>query len=45
MWATAGTGLSILWQNSILWVAFMSVYAIVIAHLATYAGHRSEEET
>lgn len=31
------------WKESILWVALMSVYAIVIAHLAAYNGARSEE--
>lgn len=31
------------WKQSILWVALMSSYAIVIAHLAAYAGARAED--
>lgn len=34
---------TVLWlPNSILWVAFMSVYAIVIAHWSAYQASRAE---
>lgn len=35
------------WRNSILWVAFMSLYAIVVGHWGAYqaarAGDQAEE--
>jgi hypothetical protein len=31
------------WKDSILWVGLISVYALVVAHLAAYAGARAEE--
>jgi hypothetical protein len=32
------------WRDSILWVAFMSIYAIVIAHLSAAGAARAEQE-
>ena len=32
------------WRDSVLWVAIMSVYAIVIAHWSAYQGARAEEK-
>jgi hypothetical protein len=32
------------WKDSILWVAIMSVYAIVISHWGAYQGARAERE-
>lgn len=35
------------WKESILWVSLMSIYAIVIAHLAAYQaahGEKKQEE-
>lgn len=43
MWAGLIFPTVVWWKDSILWVALMSVYAIVVAHLAAYAGARSEE--
>jgi hypothetical protein len=44
IWAGPLTLATILWwHNSILWVGLMSSYAIVISHLAVYAGARAEE--
>jgi hypothetical protein len=44
IWAGPLTLATILWwHSSILWVGLMSSYAIVISHLAVYAGARAEE--
>jgi hypothetical protein len=32
------------WKDSILWVAIMSVYAIVISHWGAYQSARAERE-
>lgn len=43
-WATVGTVVTIIWlAESVLWVGLLSVYALVVGHLASYAGARSEE--
>lgn len=31
------------WRQSIAWVSFMSVYAIVATHWSSYQGSRAEE--
>ena len=31
------------WKNSILWVSLMSIYAIVISHLAAYSAAHAEK--
>lgn len=31
------------WKDSILWVALISVYALIVSHLAAYAGARAED--
>lgn len=44
IWAGPLTLATILWwHSSILWVGLMSSYAIVVSHLAVYAGARAEE--
>ena len=49
LFAAGGWGLMsiptvIWWSESILWVAFMSIYAIVIAHLASYEAALAKEQ-
>ena len=40
VWAVLTIPTLLWWKNSILWVSLMSIYAIVISHLAAYsAGH------
>ncbi|MDQ0758673.1 hypothetical protein [Streptomyces canus] len=34
----------ILWKNSVLWIAFMSLYANVAAHLSAAKASRAEQE-
>lgn len=31
------------WKESILWIAFMSLYAIVGTHVSAYQGARAED--
>lgn len=31
------------WKNSILFVGLISVYALIVSHLAAYAGARAED--
>jgi len=31
------------WRNSILWVSFMSLYAIVVGHWSAYQAAHGEE--
>jgi hypothetical protein len=31
------------WKNSILWVSLMSIYAIVVSHLAAYSAAHAEK--
>lgn len=33
------------WKNSLLWVVFMSAYAIIVSHLSAYDAARAEEST
>jgi hypothetical protein len=43
LWATAGTGYTLVWgADSILWVGIMSVYACAIGHFASYDAARAE---
>lgn len=34
----------VIWAQSILWVAFMSVYAIIMAHWSAYQAARAEKK-
>lgn len=43
VWALLAVPTVLWWKDSILWVALMSVYAIVIAHLAAYDAARAED--
>lgn len=44
VWATIGTVYTLIWgAESILWIGLISVYAIVIAHLAAYDAARAED--
>lgn len=44
VWATIGTGYTLVWgAESILWIGLISVYAIVISHLAAYDAARAED--
>lgn len=31
------------WRTSILWIAFMSIYAAVVGHMGAYQAARAEE--
>lgn len=43
VWALLAIPTVLWWKDSILWVALMSVYAIVVAHLAAYDAARAED--
>lgn len=32
----------VFWSDSILWVSVMSIYSIIVGHMAGYQGARSE---
>jgi hypothetical protein len=42
-WAVMAIPTVLWWKDSILWVALISVYALVVSHLAAYAGSRAED--
>lgn len=42
-WALLAIPTVLWWRNSILWVSLMSVYAIVLAHWASYQAARTEK--
>ncbi|MEU6597826.1 hypothetical protein [Streptomyces flaveolus] len=44
VWALLTIPTVVWWRESILWVAFMSIYAIVIAHLSAAGAARAEQE-
>ena len=43
VWALLAVPTVLWWKESILWVALMSVYAVVVAHLAAYDAARAED--
>lgn len=43
VWGTAGMAVTVLWRESLLWVGFMSAYALVGMHLDGYGAARAEE--
>lgn len=43
-WALLAIPTLLWWRNSILWVAFMSLYANVAAHWSAFQGTRAERE-
>lgn len=43
VWAVLAIPTVLWWRESILWVAFMSLYANVAGHWAAYQGARAEE--
>lgn len=43
VWATLTIPTLIWWKDSILWVSLMSIYAIVIGHLAAYSAAHAEK--
>lgn len=48
VWVCLSLPTLIWWKDSILWVSLMSIYAIVIAHLAAYQaahGEKKQEES
>lgn len=42
VWAVAVIPTLVWWKNSILWVAFMSLWANVASHLAAWIAARAE---
>lgn len=44
VWALLAIPTLLWWRNSILWVAFMSLYANVAAHWSAFQGTRAERE-
>ena len=42
VWAVLTIPTLLWWKNSILWVSLMSIYAIVISHLAAYSAAHAE---
>lgn len=44
VWLIAGSAATLLWlSDSVPWVAWMSVYAIVTGHWSGYQGARAED--
>jgi hypothetical protein len=43
VWASLAIPTLIWWKESILWVAFMSLYANIASHWGAYQGSRAEE--
>jgi len=43
VWAVLTIPTLMWWKNSILWVSLMSIYAIVISHLAAYSAAHAEK--
>ncbi|MBX4604972.1 monooxygenase [Klebsiella pneumoniae] len=43
VWAALTIPTLLWWKNSILWVSLMSIYAIVISHLAAYSAAHAEK--
>jgi hypothetical protein len=44
VWLIGGSLVTLLWlRESVTWVAWMSVYAIVAAHWSGYQGARAED--
>ena len=43
VWAILTIPTLLWWKNSILWVSLMSIYAIVISHLAAYSAAHAEK--
>lgn len=44
VWAGALLPTLLWWRESILWVAFMSLYANVVGHWSAYQASRAEEK-
>lgn len=44
VWILLGIPTVVWWKESILWIAIMSIYAIVAAHWSAYQGARAENE-
>lgn len=44
VWGLAAIPTLLWWRDSILWVAFMSLWANVASHWAAYQATRSEEK-
>jgi hypothetical protein len=44
LWICPGIPISVWLRNSLAWVVFLSVYAIVIAHLIEWRQERSSSE-
>lgn len=42
-WAVALIPTLLWWRDSILWVSFMSLYAIIVSHWSAYQGSRAED--
>ena len=43
VWAMLPIPTLLWWKNSILWVSLMSIYAIVVSHLAAYSAAHAEK--
>lgn len=44
VWLIPGTVITLLWlSNSVVWVSWMSLYAIVIGHWSAFQGAHGEE--
>ena len=43
-WALMGIPTVLWWGESVLWVGIMSIYAIVVGHIAGYQGARAERQ-
>lgn len=44
VWSALTVPTVLVWRDSILWIALMSVYAIVVAHWSAYQASRAEHE-
>lgn len=42
-WAVLAIPTMMWWRQSIAWVSFMSIYAIIVGHWSSYQAARAEE--
>lgn len=44
-WLFIGVPVSLMWRESIAWVVFLSVYAVVVGHASAWSAERPSEVT
>jgi len=44
VWIVLAFPTLLLWRDSVPWLSFMSVYAIIVSHFGAYASARTEQK-